>query len=40
MTNAYLVPIVMDGENALESCENGGHCALYALLSGDSTLKP
>ncbi len=40
--HAYLVPIVMDGENAWEAFENNGDDffrALYTLLSNDSMLK-
>ncbi len=40
--HAYLVPIVMDGENAWESYENNGEDffrSLYTLLSNDSSLK-
>jgi alpha-amylase/alpha-mannosidase (GH57 family) len=39
--HAYLVPIVMDGENAWEGFENNGEDffrALYTLLSNDPTL--
>jgi len=40
--HAYLVPIVMDGENAWEAYENNGDDffrKLYSLISNDPTLK-